>query len=140
MIELRFCNYNRPYLQRLGFLKVVSRVGQGARGGPEDILERVKSLYTHDRRHSFAAVDDFDPETLVRNERVPSWIVGLVPSTLDRLVTWAEMVGLLAQSGRLSEWATILDGVRNRPLLENWTEDNPFVLSAEERAFFVQLL
>jgi hypothetical protein len=139
MIELHFCNYTRPYQQRLGFLKIVARIGQGARGGPEDIHDRLMALYGQDRRRLFG-FDDFKPEQLVRDERVPSWIVGFVPKTLDRLVTWAEMVGLVAQSGRLSEWATILSGVQYGTESATWNDDNPFILSTEERAFFVQLL
>jgi len=142
VIEFRFCNYNKDYQQRLGFLKVVCRVGQGARGGPDDILERIKSLYPAGRRPSLAGrrVEDFDPKALIRDQRVPSWIVGFVPKTLDRLVWWAERVGLVAPSGRISEWATILNGVRRQPEEASWVVDNPFVLSTEERAFFVQLL
>lgn len=142
MIEARFCNYNKDYQQRLGFLKVVCRVGQGARGGPGDILDRVKSLYPGGRRQPLAGrhVEEFDPKALIRDERIPSWIVGFVPKTLDRLVWWAEKVGLVAQSGRLSEWAAILDGVRSHPGEQSWVQDNPFILSLEERAFFVQLL
>jgi hypothetical protein len=142
VIELRFCNYNKDYQQRLGFLKVVSRVGRGARGGPDDILDRLRSLYPDGRRPPLAGrrVEEFNPKELVRDLRVPSWIVGFVPKTLDRLVWWAERVGLVAQSGRLSEWAAILDGVANHPDEVSWVDDNPFVLSLEERAFFVQLL
>ncbi len=142
MIEVLFCNYNRPYQQRLGFLKVICRVGREARGGPEDILERVKAIYPETRRPSLAGrrIEDFDPKKLIRNRNIPSWIVGFVPSTLDRLVTWAEMLGLIAQSGRLSEWAAILNGIRGRPEETSWVEDNPFVLSIEERCFFIQLL
>src|SRR5262249_2830922 len=84
--------------------------------------------------------EEFDPKSLVHDERVPSWIVGFVPKTLDRLVWWAEKVGLVAQSGRLSEWAAILDGVRCHPGEQSWVRDNPFILSLEERAFFIQLL
>ena len=143
MIEARFCNYNIDYQQRLGFLKVVCRVGQGARGGPDDILDRVKSLYPEFRRPSLAgraAAEEFNPKELIRRDEVPSWIVGFVPKRLDRLVLWAEMVGLLAQSGRLSEWATILDGLRPDAEESSWRRDNPFVLSLEERALFMQLL
>jgi hypothetical protein len=142
MIEARFCNYNKDYQQRLGFLKVISRVGQGARGGPDDILDRVKSLYPGGRRQPLAGrrTEEFDPKALIHSERIPSWIVGFVPKTLDRLVWWAEKVGLVAQSGRLSEWAAILDGVRSHPGEQSWVDDNPFILSLEERAFFVQLL
>lgn len=142
MIEARFCNYNKDYQQRLGFLKVINRVGQGARGGPDDLLDRVRSLYPEGRRQPLAGrrIEEFDPKQLIHDERIPSWIVGFVPKTLDRLVWWAERVGLVAQSGRLSEWAAILDGVRSHPGEPSWVEDNPFVLSPEERAFFVQLL
>ena len=142
MIEARFCNYNKDYQQRLGFLKVVSRVGQGARGGPDDILDRVRGIYPGTRRPTLPGrrVEEFNPKELIRTELAPSWIVGFVPKTLDRLLAWAEMVGLVAQSGRLSEWAAILEGVRSRPEETGWNRDNPFVLSVEERAFFVQLL
>jgi hypothetical protein len=142
VIEVRFCNYNKEYQQRLGFLKVVSRVGQGARGGPDDILDHVRSLYPEGRRQPLAGrrVEEFNVKDLIRDPGVPSWIVGFVPKTLDRLTWWAEKVGLVAQSGRLSEWAAILDGVRSRPGEKSWVDDNPFVLSLEERAFFVQLL
>ena len=142
MIEVRFCNYNKDYQQRLGFLKVVGRVGQGARGGPDDILDHVRSLYPVGQRPPLAGrrVEEFNPKELIRDQCVPSWIVGFVPKTLDRLVWWAEKVGLVAQSGRLSEWAAILDGIRSHPGETSWVEDNPFVLSLGERAFFVQLL
>lgn len=143
MIDVKFCNYNKHYQQRLGFLKVVARVGIGARGGPDDIMDRVKGIYPGDHRRPPLAgrrVEEFDPKALIRCEEAPSWIVGFVPKTLDRLVSWAEMVGLLAQSGRLSEWAAILDGVRLHPGEQSWVADNPFILSAAERAFFVQLL
>jgi len=142
VIELRFCNYNKDYQQRLGFLKVVSRVGRGARGGPDDILDHVRSLYPDGSRRPLAGrrIEEFNPKEIVRDQRVPSWIVGFVPKTLDRLVWWAEKMGLVAQSGRLSEWAAILDGIRSHPDEVSWVEDNPFVLSLEERAFFVQLL
>jgi hypothetical protein len=143
VIEAKFCNYNKDYQQRLGFLKVVARIGIGARGGPGDIMDRLMSIYPGDGRRPPLAgrrVEEFDPKSLIRQEEVPSWIVGFVPKTLDRLVSWAEMVGLLAQSGRLSEWAAILDGVRINPGEDKWSIDNPFILSAEERAFFVQLL
>jgi hypothetical protein len=142
MIEAKFCNYNKDYQQRLGFLKVVSRVGQGARGGPGNIHERLKSLYPEHRRQPLAGrhIEEFDPKSLIQDDRIPSWIVGFVPKTLDRLVWWAEKVGLVAQSGRLSEWAAILDGVRRQPAEQSWIKDNPFILSLEERAFFVQLL
>lgn len=142
VIDIRFCNYNKDYQQRLGFLKVVSRVGKGARGGPEDILDRVKSLYPLYGRQSLAgrSVEDFKPKELIRTDSAPSWILGFVPKTLDRLIRWAEMVGLISPSGRLSEWATILDDIRTCPEETSWLRDNPFVLSIEERAFFVQLL
>jgi hypothetical protein len=84
--------------------------------------------------------EEFNPKDLIRDPRVPSWIVGFVPKTLDRLVWWAEKLGLVAQSGRLSEWAAILDGIRSSPGESSWEGDNPFVLTLEERAFFVQLL
>jgi hypothetical protein len=142
VIDIHFCNYNKDYQQRLGFLKVVSRVGKGSRGGPEDILDRVKSMYPLYGRQSLAgrSVEDFKPKELIRTERAPSWILGFVPKTLDRLIRWAEMVGLISPSGRLSEWATILDDIRSCPEETSWVRDNPFVLSIEERAFFVQLL
>jgi hypothetical protein len=142
VIEVRFCNYNKDYQHRLGFLKVVSRVGKGARGGPDDILDHVRSLYPGGRRQPLAGrrVEEFNPKELIRDQRMPSWIVGFVPKTLDRLLWWAEKVGLVAQSGRLSEWAAILDGIRSHPGEMSWVLDNPFVLSLEERAFFVQLL
>lgn len=142
VIEPRFCNYNKDYQQRLGFLKVVSRVGKGARGGPDDILDRVRAIYPGYRRPTLPSrsVEDFNPKELICTELAPSWIVGFVPKTLDRLISWAEMVGLLAQSGRLSEWANILEGVRSQPDETSWTRDNPFLLSVAERAFFVQLL
>lgn len=143
MIELRFCNYNKDYQQRLGFLKVLIRVAHGARGGPDEVLERVKEIYPGGRRHTLVgqrSVVEFEPKSLIRTERVPSWIVGFVPKTLDRLVAWSEMVGLLAPSGRLSEWANILDGIHDRPADSDWNKENPFILSSEERAYFVQLL
>lgn len=143
MIEKQFCNYNRDYQQRLGFLKVVNYLGEGARGGPDDILERARAIFPGGRWSTLVGRPTspvFDPKALIRREAVPSWIVGFVPKTLDRLISWAEMVGLIAQSGRLSEWSTILQGIHHHEGELDWEADNPFVLSDEERAFFIQLL
>jgi hypothetical protein len=89
VLDVRFCNYNKDYQQRLGFLKVVGRVGLGARGGLDDFLDRLKALYPEGRRPSLPGcrIEEFDPKALLRTEAAPSWIVGFVPKTLDRLVT-----------------------------------------------------
>jgi len=50
------------------------------------------------------------------------------------------MVGLIAPSGRLSEWVTILEGLDPNLRETDHVDHNPFILSTEERAFFIQLL
>lgn len=141
MIEVRFCNYNMDYQQRLGFLKWVCSVGKDVRGGTNEFLSRIRALYPDPDRHRspsvFEARNAFEPDKLIRRDEVPSWSIGFVPKRLDRLILWTEMVGLIAPTGRLSEWATILDGLKSE---SDRKTENPFILSIEERAFFVQLL
>ena len=144
MIDVRFCNYNMDYQQRLGFLKWLCRVGKGARGGPNEFLNRVRALYPDPERprtpSSFESRNRLEPNKLLHTDEAPSWSVGFVPKRLDRLILWAEMVGLIAPSGRLSEWVTILEGLERNLNEKDLIEDNPFILSIEERAFFIQLL
>ncbi len=54
MIEQRYCNYQRNYQQRLGYLKLVSWVGEGVRGGPEEIKARLDALSPPPQREQSA--------------------------------------------------------------------------------------
>lgn len=142
MQTVRFCNYNVDYMQRLGFLKVLCKIGDGVRGGKREMLQRLRLLYPESRRPQLPGFDRglFDPHKLLQKDVVPSWQPGFVAKSLDRLITWGEMVGLVAPNERLSEWARILLSLQRETAKADWDSDNPFVLSAEERAFFVHLL
>ncbi len=142
MITPRCCNYNIDYQQRLGFLKVVCVVAEHARGGTPEILERLRALYP-DARGPVAMQsrpEPFDPVSLLRRDDVPSWQPGFTFQRLDRLVLWAEMLGIIAPNGRLSEWARMLQALDPRDGAHSWASHNPFVLPIRERTFFVQLL
>lgn len=142
MIPPRFCNYNIDYQQRLGFLKVLCAVSEQARGGAEEILDRIRDLFPEARRPIALQTrsEPFDPTELVCHLDVPSWQPGFTFQRLDRLVLWGEMLGLIAPNGRLSDWATILSVLDPRQQERAWVSNNPFILSSMERAFFVQLL
>lgn len=142
MIRPMFCNYDRDYQQRLGFLKLVCRVGEGARGGPQDILNRLKLVYTRTpyALPSKEIVTPFSPHDLLRHPDIPSWQPGFTLETLDHLVTWAKRIGIIAATGRVSEWGTILQGLDVSREKEPRALENPFLLSLRERAFFIQIL
>jgi hypothetical protein len=59
----------------------------------------------------------FDPEILLRHEEVPSWQPGFSSQRIDRLVLWAEMLGLVTPAGRLAEWS--------KPLIEDEKSFDP---------------
>lgn len=136
MLTPRFCNYYTDYQQRLGFLKILARTGEGVRGGRDQYIDRLRALY-HPRGISrLEGRAPFTPKKLLERDEVPSWQSGFTERYLDRLVNWGEMVGIIATNGRLSEWARILLLI-GQPTKE---DENPFVLSDVERAFFLQLL
>ena len=142
MISPRFCNYNLDYQQRLGFLKLLVRVSERVRGGPEAFEQKLEMLYrgsVGNRNTRGGAAARFDPIPLLERDEIPSWQPGFSKDRLDRLVLWAQMVGLIATNGGLSEWARILQQVS---LFDSSPErdQNPFLLSPAERAFFVHLL
>jgi hypothetical protein len=141
MIEQRFCNYQRNDQQRLGFLKLVSWAGEGLRGGPEEIKSRLAE-FTQDRRRqrAVAPYDHLEVEALLTRPEVPSWLPGIVPKLYGRLVVWAQAVGIIGPTGRLSEWANVLNALAPQRNLRDFGACNPFVLSTAERAFFVHLL
>jgi hypothetical protein len=142
MIEPRFCNYNLDYQQRLGFLKILAQVGAEVRGGPEEILQRLRDLYPESGKSTvgpFSGVS-FDPSCLLKSFEVPSWQPGFSAKRLDRLVLWAEMLGIIAPTGRLSEWAIMLRGMRGQQGVRALIKANPFILTLGERALFAQIL
>jgi hypothetical protein len=63
-----------------------------------------------------------------------------VPKVYDRLILWAQMIGIIAPTGRLSEWANVLNALAPQRNLRDFGACNPFVLSNAERIFFVHLL
>jgi hypothetical protein len=139
MLPTRFCNYYTDYQQRLGFLKILASVGEGVRGGRDEYVERLRTLY-RPRGLKRAEGKPFNATELLEREEIPSWQPGFPQQDpekyLGRLVEWGEMCGIIAANGRLSEWARIL-------LLLNddaAPATNPFLLSPLERAFFLQLL
>ena len=141
MIEQRSCNYQRNYQQRLGFLKLVSWASEGLRGGPEEIRSRLGEFSQDSRRQrAVAPYDHLDVAALLKKPEVPSWQPGFVPKVYDRLVLWAQMVGIIAPTGRLSEWANVLNSLAPQRNLRDFNACNPFVLSIAERTFFVHLL
>ena len=141
MIEQRYCNYQRNYQQRLGFLKLVAWAGEGLRGGPEEIKSRLTDFGQDAQRHrAIARYGHLDVMALLKQADVPSWQPGFVPKVYDRLVLWAQMVGIIAPTGRLSEWANVLNALSPQRNLRDFTASNPFVISPAERTFFVHLL
>jgi hypothetical protein len=159
MLPVHFCNYNLDYQQRLGFLKLVAWAGQSVRGGKEDLVRRVEALYgtsmgrskksrqtgstSHTKQASPAPVrlkGSFDPEVLLQRDEVPSWQSGFSFQRLDRLVLWAEMLGLVTPTGRLAEWSKPL--IVDAPPLNQYAGDfpNPFLLSRRECSYFLAVL
>lgn len=158
MMPVRFCNYNLDYQQRLGFLKLVASISEACRGGKEDLERRLKMMYSpsaigHVKKpvalrpgaHSAGtsagklARASFDPEVLLKIPEAPSWQPGFSFQRWDRLVLWAEMVGVITPAARLSEWG--------RPLLLNRAgtmkaeiASNPFRLSGRDKGYFLALL
>ncbi len=53
---------------------------------------------------------------------------------------WAQMVGIIAPTGRLSQWATVLNALSPNRNLRDFNTCNPFELSAMEQVLFVQML
>lgn len=159
MLPIRFCNYNLDYQQRLGFLKLVAWVAEGVRGGKEELLRKLESVYgpsasigKTSKKHAASGRSPlrppsaphlkgtFEPETLLRLNAIPSWQPGFSFQRLDRLVLWAEMLGLLTANGRLSEWSKPLVVDRLGHTNQSTSIDNPFLLSRRERAFFLVIL
>lgn len=140
MIKPSFCNYHQKYYQRLGFLKVISIVGENVRGGQDEILSRFKALFPQSTIGRARSQGILELEKLLCIEEIPSWGIGFLEKEQYRVLTWANKVGIMAPTGRLSEWATILKALRKKNQKVSWAENNPFLLSLEERAFFIQLL
>ena len=82
----------------------------------------------------------FDPQAMLQLDEIPSWQPGFSFQRLDRLVLWAEMVGLITSAGRLAEWSKPL--ISDHPPFLPHAEEfpNPFLLSRRERAYFLALL
>ncbi len=137
MIPPSFCNYNLDYQQRLGFLKLMVEVCDGVRGGPDQFKNRLRHLYRSTSPGRALLSSRFDPKSLLERDEIPSWQPGISKERLDRLVLWGEMTGLVV-NGRLSEWARILRLITGPTVFA--PEVNPFLLSVQERAFFVHLL
>lgn len=142
MVDRRFCNYNLDYQQRLGFLKIVAQIGAQARGGVGEILVRLKDIYPEAGRSHHGPLRNvgFNPDQLLRKPEIPSWQPGFSAKRLDRLVLWAEMLGIIAPTGRLSGWATILRGLGRQKGIRDTIKANPFMLTLGEKALFTQLL
>ena len=141
MFEQRYCNYQRNYQQRLGFLKLVSWIGEGLRGGPEEIKFRLLDLCQDtQQRRAFTSYDHLDVKVLLQQPEVPSWQPGFVPKMYDRLVLWAQIEGIIAPTGRLSEWANVLNALAPQRTLRDFAASNPFLISPAERTFFIHLL
>src|SRR6267154_834183 len=103
MIPVLFCNYNIDYQQRLGFLKLLSIACEGCRGNREAYRQRM--LHIYDGRRPLDKVwGTLDLKSLLSEDGVRSSQIGFSQERLDRLVLWAEMTGIIAQNGRLSEW------------------------------------
>jgi hypothetical protein len=136
-----FCNYNLDYQRRLGFLKLLVWAGDGIRGGTDQILGRLRQVYPArgSARTPATPKKPFDPILLVERQENPSWLQAFSPNRLDRLVLWGQMVGLIAPTGRLSEWARVLLAFTGDGDSEVWTDRNPFLLSLRDRAFFLHL-
>lgn len=137
MIPVLFCNYNIDYQQRLGFLKLLSIACEGCRGNREAYRQRMLQIY-EGRRPLLKSGSPLDLKVLLSHEDVRSSQIGFSPERLDRLVLWAEMTGIIAQNGRLSEWSRILHHVSATEM--ETSSFNPFALSQPEQAFFLQLL
>jgi len=147
MLPVQFCNYNLDYQQRLGFLKVVTWAGRNVRGGKEELQRKIESLYgkNADRARKAGRLPShsglqFDPEMLLRHEEAPSWQPGFSSQRIDRLVLWAEMLGLVTPAGRLAEWSKplIVDETTFDPHVPELA--NPFLLSRRDRSYFLALL
>jgi hypothetical protein len=156
MLPVHFCNYNLDYQQRLGFLKLLVWAAQGVRGGKEELQRRIESVYSPSAAkgkktgpassrmskpvRSVRLSGDFDPETLLQLNEIPSWQSGFSLHRLDRLVLWGEMLGLITSAGRLAEWSKPLISDHAPANLHPGSFPNPFVLSRRERAYFLALL
>jgi len=156
MLPVRFCNYNLDYQQRLGFLKLLAWVAEGVRGGKEELLRKLESIYSPaavigkpSKKYAAAGrrppsaphlKGTFDPDVLLRQDEIPSWQPGFSFQRLDRLVLWGEMVGLVTTNGRLSEWSKPLVIDRQTSTPQQSSIDNPFLLSKRDRAFFLLVL
>ena len=155
MLPVHFCNYNLDYQQRLGFLKLLVWAGQSVRGGKEELQRRIELLYSpavgktkksgsalprmSSPARSVRAAGRFNPEALLQLDEIPSWQPGFSLQRLDRLVLWAEMLGLITSAGRLAEWSKPL--ISHEPLGSLRSGfPNPFLLSPRERAYFLALL
>jgi hypothetical protein len=160
MLPVHFCNYNLDYQQRLGFLKLLAWMAPGVRGGKEELLRKIKSLYppsaasrkiTSRQRdcatqpaqrvseaHHLKGV--FDPNTLLQLDEIPSWQQGFSFQRLDRLLLWGQMLGLITENGRLAEWSRPLVADQGVSVFRRGSFPNPFILSRREKAFFLALL
>ncbi len=156
MLPVHFCNYNLDYQQRLGFLKLLVWAGRDVRGGKEELQRRIESLYSPaaaktsrsgsagspmpKAARSARLSGSFDPQAMLQLDEIPSWQPGFSFQRLDRLVLWAEMVGLITSAGRLAEWSKPLISDQPHTNLRSGTFPNPFVLTNRERAYFLALL
>ncbi len=158
MLPVQFCNYNLDYQQRLGFLKLLVWLGQSVRGGKEELVRKIESFYGQSATQSKRAKrvgpsgreaqaprqphlrGTFDPDVLLQRDEIPSWQPGFSFQRLDRLVLWAEMLGLVTANGRLAEWATPLLADRSTPTIHAKELPNPFLLSRRDCAYFLALL
>jgi hypothetical protein len=159
MIPVQFCNYNLDYQQRIGFLKLLAWTAKGVRGGKEDLLRRLESLYPASAANKTASRSrggigrgtqkptaahlkgTFDPDALLQREEIPSWQPGFSFQRLDRLVLWAEMLGLITSSGRLAEWSTpLIVGSPGVVPQDPIRTENPFHLSPRDKAYFLAVL
>jgi hypothetical protein len=130
MLPPHFANYNVDYQQRLGYLKLLALLGEGRRLGAEELLSRIRGVYTSARAAERAGLGPrpFSPQTLLEHEDIPSWQVGFTEKRLGRLIVWAETLGILSTAHRLSEWAYLLKIVAGPGRTVPGTEYNPFRL------------
>ncbi len=142
MILPNFCNYNLDYQRKLGYLKLLVWAGDGVRGGTDEIVGRLQQVYPSpgSPRKPPPSKKLFEPRVLLERLENPSWLQAFSPNRLDRLILWGEMVGLIAPTGRLSEWSRVLLAFSAEGEPENWSERNPFLLSLRDRAYFLHLL
>lgn len=140
MIKPSFYHYHKRFQQRLGFLKVIAVIGKDVRGGTSEILSRLKYLYKKPFGNKLDSPTTFNPEKFVSQEDIPSWTVGFQVSSLDQLISWASNIGIIAPTGRLSEWSVILRSLMTHQDKALWENENPFLLTTEEKTFFIQLL